>query len=485
MKRNLSLILCFLIGTLSLSAQNEIDALRYSRLSPSGTARYMALGGAFSALGADFTTLSHNPAGIGLYKSSEVSITPSLFVGRSEASYFGTVNQDERFNFNLGNAGIIFVKDPTIKNPNSDWKNIQFGFGINRLANFNNRVVISGFNETSSYLTPYVNDANNRHLTLSQLDNYGSGLAYDTYLMGYDSTTSQYFIDMPNGGVQQRKSIESSGSINEMVFSVGANYNDKVYLGATLGLPYINYQETAIYSERDTKNTNNYFNSFSRTDNLKTTGTGVNVKFGIIVRPVNWLRIGGAVETPTFYSDMADTYSTTFKASFDTLYGDKRSSADGYYTYKLNTPFRASAGVGLIVGKAGLVSVDYEYLDYAKARLRANDYDFENENNAIQNDFTKAHNLRFGTEWRYGVMSFRGGYSISANPYVTGTNSAMSSYSAGIGLRGQKFYADLTGVFSGMDDEYHIYNAPSGADPAISAVKVNTTMFLLTLGFRY
>lgn len=485
MKRTIAVILGFLIGIANIIAQNEVDALRYSRLSPSGTARYMGLGGAFNALGADFSTLSHNPAGIALYKSSEISITPSIFVGRSESTYFGDLDEDERYNFNLGNVGIVMVSNPTLKNPGSDWKNFQFGFGLNRLANFNNRVAITGFNESSSFLTPYVIEANNANYTLDELDAFGSGLAYDTYLIGYDSIAAEYWIDMPDGNVRQRKFIESKGSINEMVFSVGANYKDRIYLGATLGVPYLKYRETAIYSESDVNNESEYFGSFSKTDELETTATGINLKIGIIARPNDWIRIGAAIETPTFYSDMVDNYSTTFKANFDTLYGTKRAGADGLYEYELTTPFRASAGIGFIIGKSGLISADYELVDYSKSRLRSNDYDFDLENSAIKNDYQQAHNIRLGTEWRYGMISFRGGYALLGNPYVEGVSSSVSSYSAGIGIRGQKFYVDLTGVFSGMDDEYHLYNAPSGTDAAIADVKLNNTMFLMTLGLRY
>lgn len=485
MKRTLVTILGLLIGTASLYAQNEIDALRYSRHTLGGTARYVAMGGAFGALGADFSSLSNNPAGIGLYRSSEVTVTPTIFIGSTESTYFNDFNEDERYNFNIGNIGIVMVSNPTLRNPSSEWKNLQFGFGLNRLANFNNRVVIDGFNESSSYLTPYINDANENNLSLNDLDDFGSGLAYDTYLMGYDSISGNYWIDMPDGNVSQRKTMETRGSINEMVFTVGANYNDRVYLGATLGVPYIKYKESSIYTEEDVDGRNDYFKSFSRLDELETSGTGVNLKVGIIVRPSDWIRLGGAIETPTFYSGMSDSYSTTFKSSFDTLYDSKRKTSDGFYEYDLTTPFKAMASVGFILGKNGIISADYQYLDYSNARLRASDYDFDKENDAIREGYLVAHNLRFGAEMRLGSMSLRGGYSISANPYRYNTNSALSSYSGGIGFRGKKFFVDFTGLFSQMDDEHHLYDAPSNAEPAIAYTKVTNTMFLVTLGFKY
>lgn len=483
MKKTLAIAAALLMG-FSLFAQNEIDALRYSRLMPSGTARYMAVGGAFGALGADFTTLSNNPAGIGVYKSSEVSITPSIFQGSSQSTYFGETRENDRYNFNLGSVGIVMVSTPGARTLESGWKNFQFGIGVNRLANFNNRISIEGFNETSSYLTPYVNESNEFNLGLDELDDFGAGMAYDVYLMGYDSVLNEYFIDMPNGGVLQNKYISTRGAMNEMVFSLGANYDDRLYLGATLGVPFIRYNERAEYMEEDVNQTNDYFGSFERIDELTTTGTGINLKAGLIVRATDFLRFGAAIETPTFFT-MSDEYSTTFHASFDTLYGTRRKTADGFYEYELNTPFKAMAGIGIILGKAGLISADYQYIDYTNARLRAGDYDFEDENDAIRNDYKVAHNIRLGTEWRYGVMAFRGGYGIFANPYQAGTNSVISQYSAGIGLRGNKFFADFTWAMNNMDDEYHLYSAPAGTDRAMADTKINNSMFLMTVGLRY
>lgn len=485
MKKLLVATLGFLIGMGSLFAQNEIDALRYSRLNPTGTARFTAMGGAFGALGADFSSLSNNPGGIGLYKSSEITITPSLYFGKTESTYFGDFSEDTKYNFNLGNAGIVIVSP--IRKPESDWKYVQFGFGVNRLNNYNNRVLITGFNDASSLLTPYVIESEG--LSLDELDEFGAGLAYDTELM-YDTAVGQYVIDMPNGGVSQRKSIETRGSMNEMVFSVGANYNDLVYLGATLGVPFFKYKETSIYTETDTEDNNNYFHSFTKTDELETEGSGINFKVGLIIRPADWFRIGAGIETPTFFTDVTDSYSTTFKSNFDTA-ASLRASAQGFYEYELQTPFKAMAGVGFIIGKSGLISADYQFVDYSKARLRAADYDFDTENEAIRNGYLSANNFRLGAEWRAGVLSLRGGYAISDNPYKSGTNSALHTYSAGLGIRQSKFFVDLTWTMNDMDDEYHLYSLPEGfmdlndPDYPRASANVKNTMFLMTIGYKY
>lgn len=465
-------------------AQSETDALRYSRLNYSGSARFVATGGAFGALGADFTTLSHNPAGIGLFKSSEISITPSLAIANSEATFNNKYRDDSRYSFNIASVGIVMVTKPEAQNSQSMWKGVQFGFGVNRLANFNNRMMIEGTNNTSSYLTAYQDRAYG--VAPENLEAYGTGLAYDVDLLflrdAADSATWNYQIDLPQGGVNQRKSIETKGAINEMVFSLGANYGDRLYMGATIGVPYIRYSETSVFTETDVDENSDFFKSFSRTDNLETSGTGVNLKFGIILRATDWLRLGGAIQTPTFYAGMADSWNTTFRSNFDNGRSLTATSPEGFYEYELNTPFRALGSVGIIFGKLGLISADYEFVDYSTARLRAPDYDFNDENEAIRTSYNAANNLRLGTEWRLGTLSFRGGYTLSANPYKYGSESVNTSYSLGLGLREKNFFLDFAWVQSGMDEEYYLYSVDY-VEPVSTRLK--NTMFLMTVGVKY
>ena len=479
MKKLVYLLLIAGIFSVEANAQNEIDALRYSRLNYSGSARFVSMGGAFGALGADFSTLSHNPAGIGLYRSSEISFTPSVFISRTETTLNGNFRDDSRYNFNLGNVGIVMAYTPTLRNPNTLWKNIQFGFGLNRMANFNNRVNIESDNLESSYLSSYVNFAKGVHP--EDLSAFDTKLAYDTELLFVvDSANWIYGIDKPNGGVNQRKSIDSKGSINEMVFSLGANYNDRLYIGATVGIPSIRYIENSTLTETALPGDQTVFNSMTRTDYLETTGTGFNFKFGLIFRATDWMRLGAAVHTPTFYSSMSDSYGSTLKAKYDNGFTVSK-SADGVYDYELTTPMRAIGSLGFIVGKSGVISADYEYVDYTTARLRAPDYDFHDENGNIRDNYNEAHNLRFGTEWRYGSVNFRGGYGISANPYKYGTNSVINTYSAGIGFREKNFYIDMAWAGSQFDDEYYLYNGRVNA----AASTTFQNKFLLTVGIKY
>ena len=485
MKRFIILI-ALAAGVLNVNAQNEVDALRYSRLSVVGTARYSGLGGAFGALGADFSSLSVNPAGIALFRASEFSITPSLYMADTKADYFGEQNTDSRSNFNLGNIGYVSATNIGTAQ-NSSLRKVMFGFGLNRTNNFNNRAIIKGFNTSSSLLGVYADQASG--LTSDNLNSYGNGLAYDTYLIYNDTTGSlNYFADMPNGGVTQRKNIETKGSMNEMVLSIGANLLDKFYIGATLGMPYVRYFEKSSYTENDNENRNSYFNSFKQTNTLSTTGSGINFKLGIIYKPVQFIRIGAAFHTPTYYAKLTDKWNSTMASLFDIpiINGEKSfnsSSPNGEFEYSLTTPLRAIGSIAFIIGKYGLLSADYEYVDYSSARFSSDSYNFNAENDAIRYKYKGAGNIRLGTEWKYGQFSFRGGYGLEGDPYKSGiNNSTGSSYSLGLGMREKAYYLDLGFVYTSHSEDYYLYD-PTYVDPSQNKMHSNSVM--LTYGVRF
>jgi len=490
MKKILILVI-FATAALGGIAQNENDALRYSRLSYGGTARFLGLGGAFGAVGADFSTLSQNPAGLGLYRKSEFTITPQLNTASTEAEFFGEKNSDNKYSFNLGNVGLVMNWNIGGNRESSILKYLNFGFGMNRLANFNNRMIIDGFNNQSSLLTQYLYEANNdgNPLDYDHLNPFGSQLAYNTDVLVYDSASQDYWIDAPEGGIDQRKTIESWGTINEMVLSTGANFSDKLYIGATIGFPYIRYEEDSRLTETDSKGNIDYFKSFTKHDHFETRGTGVNFKAGIIYRPIDFLRIGFAVHTPTYYNDMTDEYYSEMTSEFDQAKGLSSTSPDGSYNYKINTPMRLMGNVAFIIGQNGLISADYEYLDYSTARLRttsgADNDDFYYVNEAIRTKLAPAHNFRVGGEWRYEIVTLRGGFGYYGSPYVNDLNKndgSKKTLSCGIGIHDQGYFVDFAYTHAWMSDDYYLYDI-SLVPAASTAVQQN--YFSVTLGFRY
>lgn len=493
-----SLIVSFIILMgITLNAQNEIDALRYSYLTLGGTARFMGLGGAFTAVGAEISTLSTNPAGIGLFKSSEFVFTPAIFNSKTTGTYYGGVNSDYKSNFNIGSVGFIYSIDVSKQGQSAsnssttkEWKNIQIGFGLVRNNNFHNRILLSGTNPENSLLDAYVEFANGN--APEDLNQFDTKLAYETYLIDPIPGTLDYtnraplYPDGSIAPVDQKESVLTEGYMNEMTFSFGANYGDKLYLGASLGIPYLRFYEESNYQEfNNVSSDTNTFNSFRKRDWLDTRGSGVNFKVGVIFRATDWIRFGAAFHTPTYFNSMRDEWRSTMYSDLNNGERYDWSSPLGNFDYKLETPMRIVGGVAFIFNQYGLVSAEYEYVDYSKARLRSHSYDFFNENQAINNKYTVASNIKAGTEWRYGKFNFRGGYTLYGNPYNTGINENIRNiYSGGIGYREKYFYIDFTYSHSSSSQDYYPYES---ANVFVQAAEIanSTNTYLLTIGIKY
>jgi hypothetical protein len=478
MKKTLALIITAFFS-IALYSQNEIDALRYSLINYGGTARFAGMSGAYGAVGADFTSLSQNPAGIGLYRKSEFMITPVFSSNNTTSHYLGQENYNNRNTAYLGNVGFVFSQ--AMNGQAGPLVQVQFGFGVNQLSRFSNWMTLSGFNNENSLLTTYVDDVNYSGTPPSDWDNFGVGLAYDVNLIFMDSTNMRWAADMEYGGIQQTKTVETTGSSNETVLSGGANIADKLFLGITFAFPYIRYEEISNYTENDSEDRNSYFDSFNRYEYLNTRGTGFNFKAGFIFMPVEFIRIGGAVHTATNYYNMSDSYSASMSSSFSGGEHYAQDSPDGYYDYELKTPLRAMGSVAFILGKYGLISADYEYIDYSNANLFAYDYSFFSENDAIHTQYTSANNFRFGAEFKSGIASLRGGYAIYGSPYRSeGNNGARTGFSAGAGIRDKAYFVDFAYNHSNADATYYLYNtAPASSN------QIKTNSYSLTLGFRF
>lgn len=488
MKKTFAILISILFSA-ALFAQNENDALRYSLLNYSGTARFAGMSGAYGAVGANFSSLSQNPAGIGLYRKSEFSITPVLSSNNTQATYYqGNMNSDARSTLYLANIGYV-MSIKLNENNASHLKQIQFGFGMNRTAMFNNRILIENKSNENSLLLNYFNETDPKNPDLGNLNDYGSGLAYDVHLLYQDlqDTADVWRVDLPSGSLSQ--SVETRGGISETVLSAGTNFDDKLFLGITFGFPHINYQEESTYTEKDDNLQSPYVKSFNRTEYLNTKGTGFNFKVGFIYKPVDFIRIGGAFHTPTAYNSMNDSYGATMTAFYDQppLSGStntrfEASSPDGSYDYKITTPMRALGSVAVIIGQHGLLSADYEYIDYSTARLRASNYSFQDENNTIRSSYAAANNIRFGAEWKAGIYAFRGGYSLYGSPYKGESTTGLGSrtgYSFGFGIQEKSYFIDFSYNHMSSKDNYYIY----GYAPASSNI-YNNNSYSFTLGFR-
>lgn len=486
MKRIILILVVIMANGYLLVSQNEVDALRYSRTTFGGTARFMSMGGAFGALGADFSTLSSNPGGIGLYKKSEFSLTPSIYFGNTNSNYKNSLADDSKSNFNISNAGVIFTTE-SAKGKSSVLKYVQFGIGLNRINNFNRRMIIEGENNENSFVDTYVDDANGINYSDIENDIYGDyaydlNLAWMTYLIDtVPGNTNQYWGAVPEGErILQRKEINSWGSTNELVVAFGANLGHRLYLGGSLGFPYVRYFEKSYYSELDTEIDTTDFIKISFNDELITRGGGFNLKFGMILRATDWFRIGGAIHSPTWYNNLSDEWRTMITTDFDNGDHFTFESPIGNYDYNLETPWRALGGISFIIGKVALISADYEYIDYTAARLRGVEYSFSTENSAIRNKYAATQNIRIGGEYKIGNFAVRGGYAMYGSPFASNINDGEITYfTGGLGYRDKNFFVDLAYVRSVSDEDYYLYYSEKASNDLTS------NNFLFTIGFRY
>jgi len=495
MKKLINIIAIVLITTTVLTAQNEVDALRYSQTFHGGTARFMSMGGAFGALGADASTLTINPAGLGVYRKSEFTFTPTFFLGETNSNYMGNSAADHKYNFNFNNMALVGVSRTGNDN---GWISVNFGFAYNKVNNFNNRIQIEGQNNSNSITDYFAEVANGQDP--NHLSQFNELLAWDSYLIDSDTSETSYKSPFISRGEIQSKSITSRGSIGEYDFSLGANYDNTLYLGATIGIVGLRYFENSEYSETDPNDSVPDFNSMSFKQHLSTKGSGFNFKFGVLYRPIDWIRIGGAIHTPTFFA-LSDSYSSEMQSDFesekwyidsysgDTVIYDEQliSSPDGRFDYELSTPFKAIGSLAFVIRKAAIVSIDYEFIDYSLSRLRSDDYFFKTENNSIQNNYTIASNIRAGLEYRYGPFSIRGGYALYGNPYNTNevdNDGAVTAYSGGFGIRDKEFFFDVAYIYTKKSEDYYLYSPDViSIDPATLDTK--TSRIMATFGFRF
>ena len=481
-----------IFSTLFLSAQTVDDALRFSQTFVSGTARGAGAAGAFGAVGADFTSLSSNPAGIGFYRKSELVLTPSIFFSETESNYLGTQSTDNRNNFHFNNAGVVFANlKKNRKGEQKDWRSVNFALGFNRLNNYNNRNIISGFNEDHSLTTYYAEQAQGiAEDDIWQNRPFDAGPAYFAFLINPEFPGSNQYVGVAEtGGVQQEQFTTTKRALDEASMAIGANYKDKLYLGLNLGIPIARFDSEVIYTEEDTEDNIDNFESFQATEFLNSDGIGLNGKFGLIYRINDNVRVGGAVHTPTLFT-FTEEFSTTVSSEFSTGESYNEESPTGEFEYRLKTPWKFVASAAGFIAKKGFVSVDYEWSDPSQAEFSLDSSNpddrsfFSDLNLSTRQAFQPTHTLRLGGEAAFNVLRARLGYAYTSTPYATGNKGARQSLSAGLGVRESNIFIDLAYVYSFWDSSYTPYTL---SDQAVETADLDfkASNVVISLGFRF
>lgn len=478
MKKNIiALFVLVLSIPISLLAQNEQDALRVSQSFQSGSARSLGMGGAVGAVGVDFGAIAINPAASGLYRKGDFSFTSGFSNITTKSNYLGDSSKDASYSTSLGQVG--FVIPLKLKTSELGLKGVNFSFGYNTLRDYSQNIMMAGVNQNNSLVDEFVYTANNN----DDWDPFTDELAWETWLIDYDSLAGVFYsdFDVSGYGQNQRRSVKTSGKLGEYIFNMGANLGDKIYFGGSFGIQRYRYSENWVHTEEDPTDIIDYFEKFVFNNTLETSGTGYNAKLGVLVQPVSWIRFGASIHTPTMFklNDKFNSSMATDLADGDVTH---EYSAYGEYDYQITTPFKATGSVALFYKNRGMISLDYEYVDYSNARLSADDYDFYGENQAINNRFGSTGNLRAGAELVFGPLYVRGGYAFYGSPYVSGEPNEKwihTSVSGGVGFRTNRINLDFALVQTNWEQKYFLYGS-NMANLDAAAMR-----FVGTLGFRF
>jgi hypothetical protein len=474
----------------SIYSQNEMDALRFSELDWQGSARFMGAGKAFGAVGAEFSAINTNPASIGLYKKSEITFTPlTVSVYKNNSEYNETTTLAQAVKYNLNSAGMVLA----IPGPSSTlWKKIQIGFGYNRIKNFNNVFNIEGRSKDSPLGSLFTMEANDRKFNAHEASKWDDEFWVGWWSILFDTipgTENSFYSPLDGVDMFQSSSVIRKGGIDEMVFSVGTNYNDKLFLGATIGVPVIHFTEDRTYEEiNDDKSDLNAFKRYKMNDKLTVRSSGINLKLGFIFQPLNFLRLGIAFHTPTYYGNIKDSFDRKLDA--ETKYDILHMKPDDYYNYpnkfnySLTTPLRAMANVVFLIHQRAFISAEYEFADYSMATMYSTGYNFSEENKTIQKMYGFSHIARVGAEFHLNqILALRAGYNYISSPYKDEINDGSRHYaSLGFGIRTNHFFSDFAYAFATSKEKYWML------DPVFINVVNNqfiTHRIMITLGVRF
>ena len=453
------LVIALAIST-TLNAQNEVDALRYSTQENLGTARYSAMGGAFGSLGGEFSALSLNPAGIGMYQFSEFTFTPTFNLNSTKSYFNGTNTADYNTGLDIGNLGLVF----TIPKGDTDWKRINIAIGWNQLTSYDRNIIIEGHNNTSSLADNILEYAQGN--TIDNLNSFHGSPAFwsdlidlennDTINGWYANDNGSYISHVSsNSNKMQAKHIQTLGGENEFVFSAGGSYNEQLYIGASIGFPSINYYENTIYSEHSFEDTINGLNGFDYQEELTTYGNGMNLKVGAIFRVNESFKIGASVHSPTYYN-IEETYSTLITTHFNEVSYTEDSPVN-YFEYKLQTPWKANLSASTILNKNILISGDYEIIDYSSVRMNSDSYRFTDENEIISNLYQKTENIKIGAEMNIKPFILRTGYAKLGSAFAN-KDFSRENFSYGLGINNGGYYFDIAYVLSQGANEHLLYS---------------------------
>ena len=487
--KKINLIVAGLVGALTLNAQDFNSALRFSESFVEGDGRYMAMAGALSSLGGNVSAMSVNPASSASFKKSVFELSPAYIYAKSENYYHG---YDKAFStaLKMPSMGLLYYKP--MKQNEIFVTGLSFAFSYNAQNRYYETLNFTNRKPNSSLTDDF--------LRLGSINGSGAWdkfyelLAWDTYLINFDEGTNTYYSDFvdKNGAadysnMNQNIQIERDGQKNEYLFNIGVNFTEWVYFGADLTLTNMYYRETRVITETVDDN-NSELNKFSYMEDYDLTGNGVGGKFGVIVRPIEYVRIGAAIHTPVTYS-ISEDGGTSLDVKYNKPVNgspDHRKDTTYVYDYKIGQPAKFVGSLGFVYKNVANIGVDFESMNYSQCTFTSEDAQMMDRSSQIYEELKTVNNIKCGGEFRYGPFSFRAGYAMYGNPYknVSGDKFYRNDYSAGVGLATNTVYCDLAWLRAKSKQTNDFYRDLKG-----NIVSSNSTIkrdnITFTIGFKF
>jgi len=544
MNRYIVVCSAFVLGALAASAQDTYENARLLGGDLNGTARYVGMGGALEALGADISTISTNPAAVGVFRHSYASLSLGV-VSQQDEKKFGNVGTT---NLSFDQVGFVYSMQT---NTNS-----FFNFAFNYHKNRNFDQILSAANSLqnaslakhifakSTYENDrnggYYLDTNDRNEWVGYRDRTSNERAYPYTQLDYlytnavtmdDATDPNHPINTYMEASDYQFNRAHSGWISEFDFNLSGNIDNRVFLGVTMGIYNVNYEGYSAYSEGILDSHNVFRGTHELVDERKIEGTGIDLKLGAIFRPIEEspFRIGVSVATPTWY-DLTSRNNTVLRNNTDnTIYNfgaDEYSNGDSY-DFKYYTPWKFGLSLGHTIEDYLALGASYEYTDYSSADTRVKDgYDgYGNEDSysdkAMNDNTDKAlkgvHTLKIGAEIKPDpAMAVRFGYNYVSPMFNNdgvrdnGLDSESNTYTStadytnwkdthritcGLGYKYDKLSFDVAYQYSVTNGTFHPFQNSLCYDPddGTPLYNIGTTtevsnkrhQILFTLGYTF
>lgn len=517
MKRIIFIATC-IASSLYILAQEPADALRFSWSQSSGTARQQSIGGAGGSLGGDISAAYINPAGLGFYKTGDLVFSPGYNFLNNKASYYNHTEKDKSKGVSFGTSG--FVMGQPSKSRNGETRSSAFSLTVNRTADFNSHILYRGINTQSSYSQKFLEEISNRndHDANSVAGNYpfGTSLAFNTYWIdtanGWNAGNKQFVsLSAPllsGQGLIQEQTVVNKGGITEFALAGATNFNEKLYVGGSISIPLLHFKKESTFTEADASTNNaNRFDFATITENLTTNGIGANIKIGVIYKPVEYVRLGLAIHSPTYFT-MTDKYNASVVTNTENYQGqwDQNSSlftggSDGEFKYALLTPYRVIASASYVLREIedvrkqkGFLTADLEFVNYKASSYSTTSEDGNNQstkdylkslNKAIDKAYKAALNFRVGGELKFTTLMVRLGGAYYGNPYkdIAGEKGHRFQLTGGLGYRDKGFFIDLAYVHTMGKDVHFPYRLQSTAFSG-ATIKNTGGNAMITFGFK-